>query len=40
MVTMFFSCNNSFKEVQKIGISENEPIGIAENIKLKTYRFW
>lgn len=35
MVTMFFSCNDSFKQVQKIGISENEPIGIAENINLK-----
>ena len=34
-VTMFFSCNNNLKEVQKIGISENEPIGIAENINLK-----
>ena len=34
-VTMFFSCKNNFKEVQKIGISENEPIGIAENINLK-----
>ena len=35
LVTMFFSCNNSFKEVQKMGVSENEPIGIAENINLK-----
>lgn len=34
-VTMFFSCKNNFKEVQKIGIPENEPIGIAENINLK-----
>jgi len=34
-VTMFFSCNNNLKEVQKIGISENEPIGVAENINLK-----
>jgi LPS export ABC transporter protein LptC len=32
---MFFSCNNSYNEVQKIGISENEPIGIAEHINLK-----
>lgn len=32
---MFFSCNNNFKEVQKIGISENEPIGIDYNINLK-----
>ena len=35
LVTMFFSCNDSFKQVQKIGVSENEPIGIAENINLK-----
>jgi len=34
-MTMFFSCKNNFKEVQKIGISENEPIGVAENINLK-----
>ena len=34
-VTMLFSCKNNFKEVQKIGISENEPIGIAEHINLK-----
>ena len=34
-VTMFFSCKNNFKEVQKIGISEHEPIGVAENINLK-----
>ena len=33
--TMFFSCNNNLNEVQNIGISENEPIGIAENINLK-----
>ena len=34
-VTLFFSCKNNFNEVQKIGISENEPIGIAEHINLK-----
>lgn len=34
-VTMFFSCNNSLNEVNKIGVSENEPIGIAEDINLK-----
>ena len=34
-VTMFFSCNDSFKQVQKMGISENEPIGIDYNINLK-----
>lgn len=32
---MFFSCQNRLKEVQKIGVSENEPIGVAENINLK-----
>ncbi|MCF7561586.1 LPS export ABC transporter periplasmic protein LptC [Sabulilitoribacter multivorans] len=35
IVTMFFSCNDSFKQVQKIGISENEPIGIEYNTNLK-----
>lgn len=34
-VTMFFSCKNNLKEVQKIGITEDEPIGVAENINLK-----
>ncbi|WP_100614186.1 LPS export ABC transporter periplasmic protein LptC [Confluentibacter citreus] len=34
-VTMFFSCKDNFKEVQKIGISENEPIGVADTINLK-----
>lgn len=34
-VAMFFSCQSNFKEVQKIGMSANEPIGIAENINLK-----
>lgn len=34
-VTMFFCCESNFKEVQKIGISQNEPIGIAEDINLK-----
>lgn len=33
-VTMFFSCNNNLKNVQKMGISENEPIGVAEKINL------
>lgn len=34
-VTMFFSCNNNYKQVQNLGISENEPIGVAENINFK-----
>ena len=35
LVTMFFSCRDNFKDVQQMGISENEPIGVAENIHLK-----
>ncbi|MFB9056985.1 LPS export ABC transporter periplasmic protein LptC [Mariniflexile ostreae] len=34
-VTMFFSCDNRLSDVQKMGISENEPIGVAENLNLK-----
>ncbi|MBJ7880787.1 LPS export ABC transporter periplasmic protein LptC [Gelidibacter salicanalis] len=34
-MTMFFSCKNNFKEVQQIGVLQNEPIGIAENMNLK-----
>ncbi len=34
-VTLFFSCKNNFKEVQKIGISANEPQGVAEGINAK-----
>jgi len=34
-VTMFFSCNNSFNQVKKIGMSENEPIGVDFNLNLK-----
>ena len=34
-VTMFFSCKNNFKEVQQIGVLQNEPIGIAEHMNLK-----
>ncbi|WP_345170547.1 LPS export ABC transporter periplasmic protein LptC [Algibacter aquimarinus] len=35
IVTMFFSCNNNYQKVQQMGISENEPIGVAEHINLK-----
>ncbi|SDR88691.1 LPS export ABC transporter protein LptC [Formosa sp. Hel1_31_208] len=35
VVTMFFSCKNNFKEVQKIGVLQNQPIGEAKNINLK-----
>ncbi|TGV03268.1 LPS export ABC transporter periplasmic protein LptC [Flavivirga rizhaonensis] len=34
-VTMFFSCSDNFNQIQKMGVSENEPIGVAENINLK-----
>lgn len=34
-VTIFFSCKDNYNEVQKIGVSENEPIGEAENFNLK-----
>lgn len=34
-VTLFFSCKNNFNEVQKIGVSEDQPIGVAEHINLK-----
>ncbi len=35
VVTMFFSCKDNFKEVQQIGVLQNEPVGVAENINLK-----
>ena len=34
-VTLFFSCNNDFEEVQKVGVYQNQPIGEAKNIDLK-----
>ena len=34
-VAMFFSCSNNFNAVKDIGVSENEPVGLAENINLK-----
>ena len=34
-MTLFFSCENNFKEVQKIGVSANEPQGIAKNMNAK-----
>ncbi len=34
-VTMFFSCKNNFKDVQKIGVTQNQPIGEAKDINLK-----
>ncbi len=38
-MTLFFSCNNDFSEVQKIGVLQNQPIGEAENIDLKYTEF-
>ncbi|WP_299338688.1 LPS export ABC transporter periplasmic protein LptC [uncultured Psychroserpens sp.] len=35
VVAMFFSCQNDLKEVQKIGVLQNQPIGEAKNINLK-----
>lgn len=35
VVTMFFSCQNNLKEVQNIGVLQNQPIGEAKNINLK-----
>lgn len=35
VVTMFFSCNNDFDDVQKVGVLQNQPIGEAEHIDLK-----
>jgi len=34
-MTVFFSCKNNFKAVQKIGLSANEPQGVADHINLK-----
>lgn len=34
-VTLFFSCENNFSDVQKIGVLQNQPVGEAENIDLK-----
>lgn len=34
-VTMLFSCNNTLSKVNKVGISENEPIGEAKDINFK-----
>ena len=34
-MTLFFSCTNNFQQVNKIGISENEPQGVGVNINAK-----
>ena len=31
-VTMFFSCKDNLNEVRNIGVSDNEPIGVADTI--------
>lgn len=34
-MTLFFSCKNNFKEVNNIGVSENEPQGVGIDINAK-----
>lgn len=34
-VTLFFACESNFKEVNKVGVLQNQPIGVAVNINLK-----
>lgn len=34
-MAMFFQCQNDFKEVQQIGMLQNAPIGVAQEINLK-----
>ena len=34
-ILVLFSCKGNFSEVQKIGLSEDEPIGIADTFNLK-----
>ena len=36
VVTLFFGCENNFSDVKKVGILQNQPIGEAENIDLKS----
>ncbi|WP_034062360.1 LPS export ABC transporter periplasmic protein LptC [Lacinutrix jangbogonensis] len=33
-MTLFFSCTNNFQEVNKIGVSENEPQGVGVDINV------
>lgn len=35
VVTLFFSCEDNFSEVQKVGVLQNQPIGEAKDINLK-----
>lgn len=32
---MFFSCKNNFKDIQQIGVLQNEPVGVADTINVK-----
>ncbi len=34
-VTLFFACQNDFKEVQKVGVLQNQPVGEAMDIDVK-----
>lgn len=34
-MTLFFSCNNNLKEVNKMGMSANDPVGISDSINVK-----
>jgi LPS export ABC transporter protein LptC len=35
VMTIFFSCQDNFKDIQKIGMPQTQPISEAENINLK-----
>ncbi|MBT8245577.1 MAG: LPS export ABC transporter periplasmic protein LptC [Winogradskyella sp.] len=35
VMTVFFSCKNNFKDVQQVGVLQNEPIVVADTINLK-----
>ncbi|MEM5563918.1 LPS export ABC transporter periplasmic protein LptC [Psychroserpens sp. AS72] len=35
VVTMLFSCESNMKDVQQIGVLQNQPVGEAKNINLK-----
>ena len=35
IVTVFFSCKNNFKDIQQVGVLQNEPVGVAYNINVK-----
>ncbi|WP_179374613.1 LPS export ABC transporter periplasmic protein LptC [Winogradskyella wichelsiae] len=39
VVTLFFSCNNNFDEVQKVGVLQNGPVGEAVDLDLDYTEF-